>query len=144
VTQIILRTEILLAWEALKEVLQAMPRHRLIFSVDTRKGQIISRSRQLPNLNPLNILGMLERKGLYQAILLDLARVGITRGVDMQLLALAHRRYPGLTLIAGGGICNLAELSALRGLGIDALCCLLATALHRGEITPRELRHSLE
>ncbi|MCJ7668840.1 MAG: hypothetical protein MUP04_11315 [Anaerolineae bacterium] len=42
------------------------------------------------------------REGLYQAILLDLARVATRRGVNMQLLALAHRRYPGLTLIAGG------------------------------------------
>lgn len=56
----------------------------------------------------------------------------------MQLLALAHRRYPGLTPHRWRGIRNLAELSALRGLGIDG--ALLATALPRGEITPRELR----
>lgn len=142
VSQIIVGTETLIGWEALDEVLQAVPRHRLIFSVDMREGQIISRSRQLANLNPLDVLGILEKEGLYQVILLDLARVGTRRGVEMQLLAWARRRYPDLTLIAGGGIRNLAELSALRSLGIDG--ALLATALHRGEITPRELRHFLD
>ena len=75
--------------------------------------------------------------GLREAIVLDLARVGSGEGPDVALIAELHAAFPDLELLAGGGVRDVDDLRALDGAG--AAGALVATALHRGVIGPREL-----
>jgi uncharacterized protein related to proFAR isomerase len=63
---------------------------------------------------------------------LDLARVGTGMGPDVALIAELHAAFPGLELLAGGGVRDDGDLRALAGAG--AAGALVATALHRGAI----------
>jgi phosphoribosylformimino-5-aminoimidazole carboxamide ribotide isomerase len=68
---------------------------------------------------------------------LDLARVGSGAGFDVELIARLHAAFGELELLAGGGVRDIEDLRALRDAG--AAGALVATALHRGVIGPREL-----
>jgi phosphoribosylformimino-5-aminoimidazole carboxamide ribotide isomerase len=109
-----------------------------VLSVDLRDGRALSRDAQLAGLPALDVVARLHRPGLREAIVLDLARVGSGAGPDVRLIAEIHAAFGDLELLAGGGVRNVEDLRALADAG--AAGALVATALHRGVIGPRELR----
>lgn len=121
----------------METILAEVPARQLVFSWDMHAGQVISRSPQLANLNPLQVLERLQHLGWKQVILLDLARVGAGTGPDRTLIAEARRRYSELTLLVGGGVRDVADLRDLESLGVSGV--LVATALHQGNITANDL-----
>jgi phosphoribosylformimino-5-aminoimidazole carboxamide ribotide isomerase len=101
-----------------------------ILSVDLRDGRTLSRDPQLAGLPALDALARLHRAELREVIVLDLARVGSGAGPDVPLIAELHAAFPGLALLAGGGVRDAGDLRALADAG--AAGALVATALHRG------------
>ena len=106
--------------------------------MDLRDGRALSRDPRLAGLPALDAVALLHRAGLREVIVLDLARVGSGMGPDIRLFAELHAAFPGLELLAGGGVRDAGDLRALADAG--AAGALVATALHRGVIGPRELR----
>ena len=79
-----------------------------------------------PNASPN--LGLVD-----SIIVLDIARVGTGRGAGTEDTIRALRRnYPGLEIIAGGGVSNRDDLRRLEEAGADA--ALVASALHDGSL----------
>jgi phosphoribosylformimino-5-aminoimidazole carboxamide ribotide isomerase len=136
-SQVIIGSETLITWETLLTIRAAVPGHRLVFSLDMRAGQILSRSLQLTGSTPLEVLSRLHQADWRDVILLDLARVGTGTGVDQTLIAEARQRFPELTLLVGGGIRDLNELDDLKATGVAGV--LVATALHQGVITQQHI-----
>jgi len=137
-SQVIVGAETLATWEALLAIPAAIPADRLIFSLDMRAGRVLSRSPQLAALSPLEALDRVQRAGWQEVILLDLARVGTGAGVDRALLAEARRRFPELSLLAGGGIRSVNELGDLKAIGVAG--ALVSTVLHQGGITIHDIQ----
>jgi len=69
---------------------------------------------------------------------LPLAQTSFLYAADGSLITELHAAFPGLELLAGGGVRDAGDLRALADAG--AAGALVATALHRGVIGPRELR----
>jgi len=137
VHRVIVGTETLSGPDALDRLLAALPDGALVLSVDLRDGRVLSPDAQLAGAPAMDALGRLHRAGLREAIVLDLARVGSGAGPDVALIAELHEAFPDLELLAGGGVRTIDDLRALEGAG--AAGALVATALHRGVIGPREL-----
>ena len=133
--RVIVGTETLSGPDALDRLLEEIP--EVVLSVDLRDGRILSPDPQLAGLPALDAMARLHRAGLREAIVLDLARVGSGAGLDVGLIADLHAAFPDLALLAGGGVRDVEDLRALRDAG--AAGALVATALHRGVIGPREL-----
>jgi len=110
----------------------------VVLSLDLRDGRVLSRDPRLAGLPALDAVARLARAGLREVIVLDLARVGSGMGPDVRLIAELHAAFPGLELLAGGGVRDAGDLRALADAG--AAGALVATALHRGVIGRRELR----
>ena len=110
----------------------------VVLSVDLRDGRALSRDPRLAGLPALDAVARLARAGLREVIVVDLARVGSGMGPDVRLIAELHAAFPGLELLAGGGVRDAGDLRALADAG--AAGALVATALHRGVIGRRELR----
>jgi phosphoribosylformimino-5-aminoimidazole carboxamide ribotide isomerase len=110
----------------------------VVLSVDLRDGRLLSPDPGLAGLPALAAVERLHRPGLREAIVLDLARVGSGAGLDIELIAGLHAAFPGLELLAGGGVRDAGDLHALARAG--AAGALVATALHTGVIGARELR----
>jgi phosphoribosylformimino-5-aminoimidazole carboxamide ribotide isomerase len=138
VSKVVVGSETLATWEVLVSVCAAVSVQHLVFSLDMRDGQVLSRSPQLATLPPLEVLERLQHLGWQEVILLDLARVGTGAGVDRALITEARRRYPQMSLLAGGGVRGADELWGLKALGVAGV--LVATALHQGTITADDLR----
>jgi phosphoribosylformimino-5-aminoimidazole carboxamide ribotide isomerase len=133
----IVGTETLTGPDALDRLLAQLPDGALALSVDLREGRLLSPDPQLAGLPALDALARLQRAGLREAIVLDLARVGSGAGPDVALIAELHSAFPELELLAGGGVRSVDDLRALDAAG--AAGALVATALHSGVIGPREL-----
>ena len=84
------------------------------------------------------LLRLAARRGLREAILLSLRRVGTGRGLPRERLLRLRREAPGLRLHAGGGIGSAADLDFLQRAGFAG--ALVAGALHDGSLTPHRLR----
>ena len=110
---------------------------RLLFSIDIVKGRVLAKSSELKDLDPLTAMDFLSRRGWSRFILLTLDRVGTGAGFDWSLLQAACRRFPELSLIAGGGARKPHDIKALAALDLSG--ALVATALHRGWITRQDL-----
>src|SRR4051794_607080 len=137
VHRVIVGTETLSGPDALDRLLAALPDGALVLSVDLRDGRVLSPDAQLAGAPAMDVLARLHRGGLREAIVLDLARVGSGAGPDVALIAELHDAFPDLELLAGGGVRTVDDLRAPEGAG--AAGALVATALHRGVIGPREL-----
>ncbi len=136
-SKVIIGAETLATWEDMLAIRSALPADRLVFSLDMHAGRLLSRCSRLAALSPLEALESLHLAGWREVILLDLARVGTGAGADRALIAEAHRRFPELALLAGGGLRDLDELEDLKAVGVAG--ALLATALHRGAIGPEQI-----
>jgi phosphoribosylformimino-5-aminoimidazole carboxamide ribotide isomerase len=133
--RVIVGTETLPRPGALDALLAALPDGAVTLSVDLRDGRLLSPDAELADLPALDALSRLPR--VREVIVLDLARVGSGAGPDVGLIAELHDAFPQLELLAGGGVRDADDLRALDGAG--AAGALVATALHRGVIGPREL-----
>ena len=137
-SKVIVGSESLPSIKALRAIRAVIPAQRLLLSLDIAKGRVLSQSPTLANQPPLDALAWLVQEGWSEIILLTLDRVGTENGPDWPLLKVARRRFPSISLIAGGGVRNPGDLQELAALGVNGT--LVATALHRGRITAHDLR----
>jgi phosphoribosylformimino-5-aminoimidazole carboxamide ribotide isomerase len=135
--RVIVGTETLSTPDAHERLLAELPDGAVILSVDLRDGRALSPHPRLTGLAAIDAVADLQRAGLREAIVLDLARVGSGAGPDVALIAQLHAAFPDLELLAGGGVRDVDDLRALADAG--AAGALVATALHSGVIGMREL-----
>jgi phosphoribosylformimino-5-aminoimidazole carboxamide ribotide isomerase len=132
VRKVVIGSETLDTWDALRSMPAAIAQDRIVFSLDLRGGKILSRCAALAALSPMKALKRLHSTGWNEVILLDLKRVGSEEGPDSILAARARAAFPDLRLLIGGGISNPEQLAELKAKGMAGV--LVATALHRGII----------
>jgi len=137
IRKVVIGAETLRAADALRSIPVRIERDRLVFSLDCRAGKVFSQCFALAAMLPMELLKHLQSAGWQEVILLDLGRVGSGEGADRALAAEARARFPGLSLLVGGGIANPDELIELESLGIAGV--LVASALHRGIIVAQHI-----
>ena len=136
--QVIVGSETLSGLADLRTIRDALPPGRTLFSLDVGTDGVISRCSSLRDLEPLAALDILSQEGLSRFILLTLARVGTGGGPDWTILQRARSAFPHLSLIAGGGVRRPADVRKLSQSGLSG--ALIATSLHRGWITGKDLQ----
>lgn len=124
--KIIIATETLNSWTDLEEIFDQFPKQRIVVSVDTKEGQMLSKGLSL-TLN--EVKSKLEELKPEEIILLDISGVGTLKGFNRDLLD----KFGGLedSLIVGGGV-TPEEIPALNERGLTKF--LMGTALHSGKI----------
>jgi phosphoribosylformimino-5-aminoimidazole carboxamide ribotide isomerase len=130
-------TETLREFRALEELPATIDRKRLVISLDTRDGKVLSPCAELTEMSPLEALGCLQSLGWTEIIILDLSLVGSEEGINRTVVRNAHAKFPGLNLLVGGGLASPEQLAELSESGVSGV--LAATALHRGIITARHI-----
>ncbi len=84
---------------------------------------------------PAGIVQQVIESNVRSLIVLDLSDVGMgTGGTTDAICQLAIAEFPGVFLIAGGGIRGCDDLRRLQSLGVNA--ALVASALHDGRLDP--------
>ena len=137
--RVIVGTETLTDIGSLRAIRQDPAGRRRCWSASTSATHgVLSRCSALSGRPPLAALELLADEGVTEVILLALRHVGTGAGPDLETLRAARAAFPGLRLIAGGGVRTAEDLRALAEAGADGV--LLATALHRGWITAADIR----
>jgi phosphoribosylformimino-5-aminoimidazole carboxamide ribotide isomerase len=130
---VVIGLETLTSFGALEEICAGVGSRRVAFSIDLRGRQPIG----LPNashaaLSPHAIAERAADAGVGSIIVLDLARVGTSAGIDIALMRELRRAVPSVALFAGGGVRSQWDLDQLRAAGCDG--ALVATALLNGAV----------
>jgi phosphoribosylformimino-5-aminoimidazole carboxamide ribotide isomerase len=107
---------------------------RLIFSLDLKDGQLLTRIDEWAELLAFDLAQHIVGRGVRRMILLDLGAVGTGSGVPTLGLAKSIRSTfdASFELIGGGGVRSLEDLRDMKTAGFDA--ALVASALHTGAI----------
>ena len=135
VATVVVGLETLTSFDALREVCDAVGGNRVAFSVDLRNGEPIIAGTLAERSTPERLAALGVDAGAGTIIVLDLARVGTSAGIDTALMTSIRRAVPHVALIAGAGIGDLKELPQLARFGCDA--ALVATALRSAVLNPR-------
>jgi phosphoribosylformimino-5-aminoimidazole carboxamide ribotide isomerase len=135
--KIIIGSETLPGFPAIQEFPERIEKDRLIFSLDIRADNLLSRCPGFAALSPIQALKLIDNAGWPEVVLVDLSRVGSEEGINLALVKEMRTIFPHLDILVGGGIANSEQLVKLRSMGVGG--ALVATALHRGTVTARDI-----
>jgi phosphoribosylformimino-5-aminoimidazole carboxamide ribotide isomerase len=138
-SRVIVGLETLPSFDVLSDICAEVGGDRVAFSLDLREGQpiVINRARVDGAQSPEEIASLAAMSGASTLIVIDLARVGTVRGIDVGLLSRIHSAAPTPGLVAGGGVRGWDDLVQIAKAGCNA--ALVATALHDGRISAAEI-----
>jgi len=98
-------------------------------SIDTRNGNLLCEM-------AIDLKGIIEivreSRRIKEVIVIDLARVGMSGGPNLELCEYVLKNLPDKRVIYGGGIRNLNDIYSLIKLGIHRV--MVGSALHNGRI----------
>jgi len=121
--------ETLTSFTALRDIRAAVGSERVAFSLDLRGGEPMGIAQREP---AAVVAARAADAGVAAIIVLDLARVGMKSGVDLEMILRVRQAAPTVTLLAGGGARGPDDLSRLADAGADG--ALVATALLDGSL----------
>jgi phosphoribosylformimino-5-aminoimidazole carboxamide ribotide isomerase len=140
--RVVVGLETLPSYGALGAICDAVGGDTVAFSLDLRDGEPVVARGGIPPGEPAHLLAARARDaGAGALIVIDLARVGTGRGLDLGLIARVRAAAPEPVLLAGGGVRGLDDLARLADAGCDG--ALVATALHDGRIGAGEIAAAL-
>ena len=136
-SNIVIGTETLRDLHFIEEALKCFGTEKVVVSIDIVENEVLSPSESIKRCRPASLAENLEKMGVEKIIVLDLRRVGSEQGANLALMKEVIERT-NLKVLTGGGIRNIEDLEELRRIGVSG--ALVATALHKGIITPEILK----
>jgi phosphoribosylformimino-5-aminoimidazole carboxamide ribotide isomerase len=135
--RVVVGLETLPSVAALAAVVRAVGGERVVFGLDLRAGRPLTTADRPPATTPLALARLAVAAGVGALLVLDLARVGSGRGVDLALVRALRRSEPAVELLAGGGVASATDVADPAAAGADAV--LVASALHDGRLGRTEI-----
>jgi phosphoribosylformimino-5-aminoimidazole carboxamide ribotide isomerase len=92
----------------------------------------------------LSLLPFLEnytKKGIHKVICTDISKDGMLQGPSTDLYRKVLEAFPGLYLVASGGVSSLADLESLAEAGLPAV--IFGKAIYEGRIALKDLSRFL-
>ena len=137
VSKLIIGTETLTNKEFVAEAIRLFGRERVVVSVDLRGDKVLVQSGFDGCTDVMCLLREFEAMGVSDVIILDLTKVGTGEGVNKAFLKQVLETF-NFAVYVGGGVRDIQDLLELDNLGVSG--ALIATALHTGRITTRQLK----
>jgi phosphoribosylformimino-5-aminoimidazole carboxamide ribotide isomerase len=139
VSKVIIGTETLPSTSLVAEAVRLFGSEKVMVSLDLMGDRVISGFELGALKDPVALLREFQVAGVSQIIVLDLARVGSGEGVNVPFLREVLRNIK-IDVYVGGGVRDIKDLMELKGVGVFGV--LVATALHSGKISLKELKQA--
>ena len=124
--KVIVATETIKNIKELRGIFNTFPKDKLIISIDIKNGKLYSKHL---NMDINEITDNIKELKPKEVIILDISRVGLEKGVDMDLIKIF--KGIGESLIIGGGLRN-SDIIQLEKYGIKKF--LVGSTLHKGNL----------
>ena len=136
---VVIGTETLPSISFVTKAVESFGSNKIIVSLDLMGNKVLSDFELDKLAEPMKFLRELEKRGVTQIIVLDLAKVGSNEGVNSSFLQEVIRNIKARILV-GGGVRDIEDLMELQDLGVSGV--LVATALHKGNISADALKQA--
>jgi phosphoribosylformimino-5-aminoimidazole carboxamide ribotide isomerase len=134
-TRVVVGLETLGSFGILRDICRDMDGQRVAFSLDLKDGAPLAPF--IPRERPEALALRAVDAGARSILVIDLARVGTGRGLDVPMLERLRKAAPDVMLIAGGGVRGLDDLRQLSAVGCDG--AIVATALNEGRLSGADI-----
>ncbi len=135
VTKVIVGTETLRDLQFLREAARSYSEN-LVVSIDLYGGKLLSLCEDVKERDPLTVMLSFKDMGVKEFIVLDLSRVGTSKGINLSFIREVVENVEA-SILVGGGVKDIYDLLKLRDIGVAGV--LVATALHNQNITINDL-----
>lgn len=124
-------TETLAGLSSLSRICQHIGASRVVFSLDTVNGKVLSSAPDLRGADPADLVEEVLRCGIKDVIVLDLRAIGSRAGINDELINGLARRISVSHIFPGGGL-TPDQINKLKKMSIPGV--LTATALYSRKI----------
>jgi HisA/HisF family protein len=140
-SEVVVGLETLRTFGELAAVVREVDASRVVFSLDLKLGRPILHPEFHDTAgtapDPIILAARAVDAGARRVLVLDIGRVGTGCGVELGLIEGLRKRFPGIRLLAGGGVLARRDLDRMRSAGCNG--ALVASAIHNGAITSADV-----
>jgi phosphoribosylformimino-5-aminoimidazole carboxamide ribotide isomerase len=141
-SKLILATETIESFDVVDDAISEFGKEKIIVSIDMKKQNLISGSAEIAKMDINMIISKVRDKGISEIILLDLAKIGSLSGGGSTNYESIRSQHPDMNIILGGGVKDISDIITLEKQRFNG--ALIATSLHKGIITPENVRSFYE
>lgn len=110
----------------------------IILGADARDGKIsVNGWKEDSELTLSDFISSYMQKGITQVLCTDINRDGMLQGPSVELYKTLLKKFPGIKLIASGGVSSVQDLIDLKEAGLPA--AIVGKAYYEGRITLEQL-----
>lgn len=128
--------------EIFKSWIEKYGAEKIILGADVKDEKIaVSGWMETTELELLDFLDDYVSKGINRVICTDISKDGMLQGTSVDLYTKILNRFPGLYLIASGGVSSIDDIEDLEIHGIPAV--ITGKAIYEGRINLKDIKHWL-
>lgn len=129
--------------ELVRKWLQAYGPPKIILGADARKGKIsIQGWQEETSLELKEFVRSHVEDGIRKVICTDIAMDGMLQGPSFGLYEDLRKSFPGLEIIASGGVSGMQDIRDLEATGVDGV--IFGKAFYEEKITEEDIRNYLK
>lgn len=111
---------------------------KIILGADVKDGKIaIGGWLNVTDINLNDFLTTYKEKGIINVLCTDISKDGMLEGSSIQLYSRLIKEFPGLNIIASGGVSSIDEIRQLDKMGMPGV--IVGKAIYEGRISLPEL-----
>ena len=115
---------------------------KILLGADVRNERIVTQGWQVStDIGILEFIDDFVSRGIKQIFCTDVAKDGLLEGTSIDLYQKILGKFPGLHLIASGGVTSINDVEALEAIGCAGV--IIGKALYEGRIQLGELKKFL-
>ncbi len=138
VTRVIIGTKALTEPELIQRFTDRFGGEQIVISVDVKKGKVMTKGwTEEHEISAFEFIEDQVKKGLYNFIVTDIEQDGTLQGASNQLYRELKTEFPGIYLLAAGGVGSITDLRALKETGISG--AIFGKAFYEGQISVEQL-----
>ena len=116
---------------------------KIILGADVKNEKIaVGGWLEATDLDLIPFIRSFTEKGIDKVICTDISKDGMLQGPAVELYRKALGEFPGLYLIASGGVSSMADIESLEKAGVPAV--ITGKAIYEGRITMKEIENFIE
>lgn len=128
--------------EEFEEILEKFTSERVLLAADARDGKlVISGWKENAEIDLFDFIEIMTRIGVSQILCTDVNKDGMLEGTSVDMYERVMERFPGLYLIASGGVGGIGDIEKLEKSAIPAV--VFGKAYYEGKLKTEELKKYL-